>query len=54
MSSGGFALMQNKNDVLATPPFSETIPQGVLIKIEMGKVKNIKNRNVSVIKLVKN
>ena len=42
-----------KNDVLAKPPFSETIPQGVLIKIERGKAKNIKKRNLSVIKLVK-
>ena len=29
-----------KNDILAIPPFSETIPKVVWLKIERGKVKN--------------
>ena len=29
-----------KNDILTIPPFSETIPKVVWLKIERGKVKN--------------
>ena len=32
-------MLFKKNDILATPPFSKTIPK---LKIERGKVKNIK------------
>ena len=38
---------------LATPPFTETILQGVLTILEEGKVQNIKKLNIPVIKFVK-
>ena len=40
-----FAFLVKMHDFLATPLFSETIPQGVLIIIEGGKVKYITKLN---------